>query len=130
MAAPRSRTRRAARSRARGRVARARAEPCPRCFGAPIAPAGTRRPTRPRSPAPPRRRRRPSIASGSSPFAKRVAHAADSMDEPRVAQLAPEVADIDLQRVRARTEVVPPDAVEDQRPGEYLARVPKEELEQ
>src|SRR6185312_3402697 len=44
--------------------------------------------------------------------------------------LAPQVADVDLERVRRRAEVVAPHAVEDLAAGEDLARVVHEQLEQ
>ena len=48
---------------------------------------------------------------------------ANGVDQPRLAvllELAAQVADVDLERVRARAEVVVPDAVEDHRAGQHL----------
>ena len=44
--------------------------------------------------------------------------------------LAAQVADVDVERVRAEAEVVAPDALEDDRAGQHLARVAQEQLEQ
>src|SRR5215218_9897880 len=83
--------------------------------------------------APPRRRRRGSAWPGRSPLAERVPDPAHRLDEPRPAAglgLAAQVADVDVERVRGEAEVVAPDALEDDRAGEHLARVEQEELEQ
>src|SRR6476646_3306864 len=69
----------------------------------------------------------------TSGLAERVADAADRVDEPRrvaLLRLAAEVADVDVERVRRRTEVVAPHALEDARPRQHLSRVAQEELEQ
>ena len=55
------------------------------------------------------------------------------MDQPRLALglgLAAQVADVDLQRVGRRGEVVAPDLLEDERPLEHPPRPPEEHLEQ
>src|SRR5712691_13304242 len=68
-----------------------------------------------------------------SVLAQDVADAADRMDEPRVAgglRLAPQVADVDVERVRHRAEVEAPDVGEDERARQHAARVTQEELEQ
>jgi hypothetical protein len=49
---------------------------------------------------------------------------------PARLRLAAQVADVDLQRVRRRAEVVAPDAIEDLLAGEHLPRVLQEQLEQ
>src|SRR3954469_6703545 len=62
-----------------------------------------------------------------------VAHAAHGVQQPRLAallRLAPQVAHVDAERVRARAEVVAPDALEDLRAGEHLARVLEEHGQQ
>ena len=62
-----------------------------------------------------------------------VADAAHRVDQPRLAAglgLAPQVADVDVERVRGEAEVVAPDALEDDRPRQHLARVEQEQLEQ
>src|SRR3954471_22268811 len=62
-----------------------------------------------------------------------VAHAADGVDgrvRTGLLQLAAQVADIDAQRVRGRTEVVAPHALVDQRVREHAAGVAHEQLEQ
>src|SRR6187549_944026 len=69
----------------------------------------------------------------TSAFAQRVSDAAYRVDEPRrsvLLGLATQVSDVDVERVRAGTEVVPPDALEDDGAREDLPRVPEEELEQ
>jgi hypothetical protein len=61
------------------------------------------------------------------------ADAAHRVDQPRPAAglgLAPQVADVDVERVRGEAEVVAPDALEDQRPRQHLAGVEQEQLEQ
>ena len=66
-------------------------------------------------------------------LAQGVADAANRLDQPRLVALlglAPEVADVDVERVRAEAEVVAPDALEDHRPGQHLPRVEQEELQQ
>jgi hypothetical protein len=55
------------------------------------------------------------------------------VDQPRLAAelgLAPEVADVDVERVRGEPEVVAPDPIEDQRTGKDLPGVEQEQLEQ
>ena len=87
---------------------------------------------RPRPRSPPRRTA--SVEVGSSRlFAEGVADAAHRLQEARLAglfELAAEVADVDPERVRGRSEVVAPDALVDLRPRQHLARVAQEELEQ
>src|SRR6476660_1854853 len=88
---------------------------------------------RPRSRARLRPPRREPAVRGSSLLAQRVTDAANRVDEPRFAAgfgLAPQVADVDVERVRREAEVVAPDALEDDRTGEHLARVAQEQLEQ
>ena len=63
-----------------------------------------------------RGRRRARAARGSSWLAQRVADAAHGLDQPRLAArlgLAPQVADVDVERVRRVPEVVAPDPLED-----------------
>ena len=65
--------------------------------------------------------------------AQDVADAAHGVQQPRLAAglgLAPQVADVDLQRVGGGPEVIAPHAVEDLPAGEHLARVVQEQLEQ
>ena len=65
--------------------------------------------------------------------AQRVSDAAHRLDQPRPAVrlgLAPQVADVDVERVRCESEVVSPDALEDHRAREHLTGIPQEELEQ
>ena len=79
---------------------------------------------------PPRRARG---GSGGSRLAERVADAAYRLDQPRLAVrlgLPAQVADVDVERVRGRPEVVAPDTLEDQRALEHLPRVAQEQLEQ
>src|SRR5262249_30770649 len=74
----------------------------------------------------------PSIWFTSAP-PERVPDAAHRLDQPRLAVrlgLAAEVADVDVERVRRQAEVVAPDALEDERASQDLARVPQEQLEQ
>src|SRR6184192_3462595 len=87
---------------------------------------------RPRQVRPPPRPRAPA-GSGSSCLAQRVADTANGVDQPRLAaglRLAPQVADIDVERVRAVAEVVAPDSLEDHRSRQHLPWVQHEELEQ
>src|SRR6266571_214847 len=86
-----------------------------------------------------RRRARPRLrpptpdGRGSSFVAQGVPDAANGLDEPRLVGrfgLAPQVADVDVERVRGEAEVVAPDPLEDHRARQDLARVPQEELEQ
>ena len=66
-------------------------------------------------------------------LAQHVAHAAHGVDQARLAarlQLAAEVRDVDLDRVRPGLELVAPDALEDEVAGHHLARVEHEQLEQ
>src|SRR6185312_4798707 len=70
---------------------------------------------------------------GSSFLAQRVPDTAHGVDQPGLAAalgLAPQVADVDVEGVRREAEVVAPDALEDQRPRQHLARVEEEQLEQ
>ena len=70
-----------------------------------------------------RRRRRPTLRRalserGSSRLTQGVADAADRVDQSRLVTrlgLAAEIADVDLERIRRRAEVVAPDAVEHER---------------
>ena len=74
-------------------------------------------------------RRRPSVTWS----AQDVADAAHRVQQPRLAaglRLAPQVADVDAERVRRRAEVVAPHALEDLRARQHLARVLEEQLEQ
>src|SRR5581483_6702649 len=85
---------------------------------------------RPRRPRPPRRSRG---GCGASRLAQRVTDAPDRVDQARLPAclgLLAQVADVDVQRVRAVADVVAPDAVEDDRAGQNLLRVAQEELEQ
>src|SRR4051794_24465474 len=71
--------------------------------------------------------------TGGRSLPQRVPDAAHGLDQPRLAAglgLAPQVADVDLERVRRRPEVEAPHAFEDQRPRQHLPRVEQEELEQ
>ena len=52
-----------------------------------------------------------------------VAHRLDRIRRVRVTQLAPQVADVDLEHLRAGIEVEPPDRVEDLLAGENLVGV-------
>ncbi len=64
---------------------------------------------------------------------KHVARAADCVDQAQVflgLRLAPEIADVDVERVRGVAEVVAPDSLVDERARQHLARVPHEQLEQ
>ena len=86
-----------------------------------------------RPPRRPRPRRRAPAGGEGSRLAQGVADAADRVDQPRLAArlgLLAQVADVDVERVRAVAEVVAPDAVEDHRAGQHLPRVAEEELEQ
>src|SRR5207248_10278757 len=83
--------------------------------------------------APPRPRRRVPAGRESSRLAEGVADAAYRLDQPRLAarlRLAPQVADVDVERVRREAEVVTPDTLEDDRASEHLARVEQKQLEQ
>src|ERR1039458_341454 len=74
-----------------------------------------------------------SSGCGSSWLPQHVADASDGVDvAPLVVDLglAPEIADVDGERVGARVEVVPPHPLEDQVAGQHLARVPEEQLEE
>src|SRR5580692_1401115 len=85
-----------------------------------------------RPPPPPRWRPGPA-GSGRSRVPQHVAHTADGLEAARLAarlELAPEVADIDGQGVRARIEVEAPDPVEQDVPGQHLPGVAQEQLEQ
>src|SRR6201999_2838691 len=87
--------------------------------------APSRAPPRP----PPRRRRRASGGGGTSSLAQHVADAADRVHEPRLSsrlELAPQVPDVDLERVGAGAEVIAPDVLEDLAAREHLARVAQE----
>src|SRR3954451_2934857 len=91
-----------------------------------------RAPSRARRRPPPTRRTTARAGGGSSLLPEDVADAADRVQEPRLAlgfELAAQVADVDLERVRARAEVIAPDALEDLPAGEHLAGVAEEELE-
>src|SRR5919107_1706385 len=60
-------------------------------------------------------------------------YTANGVDQARLAAglgLAAEVSDVDVERVRGKAEVVTPDALEDDRARQHLARVAQEELEQ
>src|SRR5204862_7276098 len=62
-----------------------------------------------------------------------VADAADGLNQPRSAagfRLAPQIPDIDVERVRARAEVVAPHAPEDEAARQHLARVAEEQFKQ
>src|SRR5215210_6659675 len=62
-----------------------------------------------------------------------VADVANRLDWPLaivLAELAAQVADVDLQHLRARVEVEPPDRVEDLLPREHLVRVARQIREQ
>src|SRR5262249_26422876 len=68
-----------------------------------------------------------------SPFAQRVSDPADRVDEAREAALlglATEVADVHVERIGGRSEVVPPDPLEDDRARQHLARIPEEQLQE
>jgi hypothetical protein len=55
------------------------------------------------------------------------------VDQPRLPAglgLSPQVADVDVERVRREAEVVAPDPLEDQGAGQHLARVAQEQLQQ
>src|SRR5579871_6605372 len=88
----------------------------------------------PPTPRTPRRRSRPARAgTGRSRLSQCVAHSADGVQVARLALafgLAPEVADVDSERVGARVEVVAPHAVQEELAGEDLARVAHEQLEE
>src|SRR6266700_5454672 len=91
----------------------------------------------PRSPArrrrPPRRRSPPWCAGSilfPILFPQHVAEPADGLDQPRLAHLPPQIADVDPQPVRFRTEIVPPHRFEYLRPGKHPARVADEQFEQ
>src|SRR5262249_53888440 len=95
----------------------------------------TRRRMRSRPPPRPLRQRGGPPAGESSSLGRSedVAHAAHRMHDPRLAAglgLAAQVADVDLERVRGRTEVIAPNAVEDRPPGEYLAGMAEQQFEQ
>src|SRR5262249_50540743 len=77
---------------------------------------------------PPRSRAR--ACAGSSWLPEDVADAAHGLDQPRLTELAAQVADVDLERVGARAEVVAPHVLEDLRAREHLARMLHEQLEQ
>src|SRR2546423_7929173 len=77
-------------------------------------------------------RERARVAGGSW-LAERVADAAHGLDQTGLVAglgLAPQVSDVDVERVRREAEVVTPHALEDDRPREDLARIHHEELEQ
>src|SRR4051794_27059265 len=81
----------------------------------------------------PIRRARPSSNGAPSRLAQDVAHAAHGVQQAPLASglgLAAQVADVDAQRVRRRAEVVAPDALEERRARQHLARMLEEELEQ
>src|SRR4249920_1671834 len=64
-------------------------------------------------------------------LAQHVSHTADGVNEARLASrlnLSPEVADVDVERVRRPFEVEAPDLREDHRPREHLPRMGEEEL--
>src|SRR5438132_8292600 len=66
-------------------------------------------------------------------LAEDVADAANGVDEARLAgrlRLPPQVADVDVERVRHHAEVEAPDVPEDDRARQDAARVAQEELEQ
>src|SRR2546421_5989341 len=82
-------------------------------------------------------RRRPRLrlraADERSRFAQYVTRAAHGMDEPLLLfalGLAPQIADIDVERVRRMAEVVAPDSLVDERAREHLTRIAHEELEE
>src|SRR5213075_3181009 len=90
-------------------------------------------PRRPPPPTRPRRRPQAPAVSENSSLAQGVADAANRLDQPRLAarlRLAPQVPDVDVERVRAVAEVVAPDALEDHRPCQHLSRVEQEQLQQ
>src|SRR5579859_176357 len=75
----------------------------------------------------------PASRSRTLRLPQRVPDTADRLDQPRLAAclgLAAQVADVDVERIRGRPEVVAPDPLEDQGAGEHLPRVAEEELEQ
>ena len=75
----------------------------------------------------------PFCVGGATRFTKRVPDPAHRLDQPRLAALlglAAQVADVDLERVRARAEVVPPDRLEELGAAEHEARVAHQVLEQ
>src|SRR5262249_36229384 len=81
----------------------------------------------------PPRSRAASHGDESSLLSQGVADAAHGVNQPRLPAglgFPPEVADVDLERVRRRPQVVPPDAVEDHVPRQNLTGVAEEELEQ
>jgi hypothetical protein len=58
---------------------------------------------------------------------------AHGVDQPRRAaflRLSPQVADVHVERIGARAEVVAPDALEDDRARQHLPGIPQEQLEQ
>src|SRR5436190_20064936 len=66
-------------------------------------------------------------------LAEHIAHAAHGVDEPGLPfllELAAQVSDVYAERVRGRAEVVSPHPLVDHRPGEDLAGVSHEQLEQ
>src|SRR2546423_3079423 len=72
-------------------------------------------------------------ARESSSLPQRVADAAHRLDQPRLSAglgLAPQVADVDVERVRREAEVVTPHAFEDDRPRQDLPRIAEEQLQQ
>src|SRR5262245_8897883 len=69
----------------------------------------------------------------TSTLAERVSDTPHRVDEPRRVAflgLPTQVADVDVERVRRRAEVVSPHALEDDRARQNLTRVPEEQLEQ
>src|SRR6201996_3147051 len=71
--------------------------------------------------------------SDSRGLPQRVAHPPNRMDQRAgagVLQLAPQVADVDTQRVGGRAEVISPHAVVDEAVGEHPARVEHEQFQQ
>src|SRR5712671_253869 len=82
-------------------------------------------------------RRRPRLRSRAadekSRFAQHVTRAAHGVDEPLLLfafGLAPQIADVDVERVRRMTEVVAPDSLVDEGAREHLTRIAHEELEE
>ena len=89
--------------------------------------------TRSRARRTPRRLRRASSACAGSRLSQRVADAAHRVDQPRFPaglRLPPQVADVHLERIRRRPEVVVPDPLHDQLPRQHLTRIAHEQLEQ
>ena len=80
---------------------------------------------------PPVARTEPAVAVRTS--RQHVPHTAHGVDQPRLALglgLAAQVADVDLERVGGRGEVVAPDLLEDEGPVEHPARPAQEHLQQ